>query len=114
MLVIFSFLEPTPATGLVGVKLELLFWSFMRPSLSTWWILAAWILFVGSYGGGSLLLPPGPGLTTYGDPGQCGGPLFSNPGLLLNAGSSHWRRKSFLVVMALGCTPWVVRQPLWA
>src|SRR5437879_13724727 len=85
MLVIFSFLEPTPATGLVRVKLELLFWSFMRPSLSTWWIMAAWILFVGSYTGVSLLLRPGPGLTTEGVLATCGVPLFANAGLLLNA-----------------------------
>src|SRR2546425_287462 len=113
MLVIFSFLEPTPATGLVRVKLELLFWSFMRPSLSTWWILAAWILFVGSYAGVSLLLRPGPGLTTYGDLAQCVVPLFANAGLLLNAGSSHWRRNSFWMLMALGCTLWMVAQLLW-
>ncbi len=85
----------------------------MRPSLSTWWILAAWILFVGSYAGVSLLLRPGPGLTTYGDLAQCVVPLFANAGLLLNAGSSHWRRNSFWMLMALGCTLWMVAQLLW-
>src|SRR2546426_6533168 len=85
----------------------------MRPSLSTWWILAAWILFVGSYAGVSLLLRPGPGLTTYGDLAQCVVPLFANAGLLLNAGSSNWRRNSFWMLMALGCTLWMVAQLLW-
>src|SRR5437899_11537845 len=105
MLVIFSFLEPTPATGLVRVKLELLFWSFMRPSLSTWWILAAWILFVRSYAGVSLLLRPRPGLTAYADLAHCVVPLFATAGLLLNAGSPHRRRNSYWMLMAPGCKP---------
>jgi len=85
----------------------------MRPSQSTWWILAAWLVLVGSYAAASLLVRPGPGLTTFGDIAQCLMPLFANAGLLLNAGSPHWRRNAFWMLLALGCTLWMVGQLEW-
>jgi len=85
----------------------------MRLSRGTWWILFAWAVLAGSYAVASLLLPPGPGLTAFGDVAQCLVPLFANAGLLLNAASPDWRKNSFWMLLALGCTMWLAGQLLW-
>jgi hypothetical protein len=33
-------------------------------------------------------------------------PLVANAGLLLNAGTPHWRRNVFWMLLALSCTLW--------
>jgi len=85
----------------------------MAPSRSTKWILVSWILLVGGYAAASLLLRPGPHLTAFGDIAQCLVPLFANAGLLLNAASPNWRRNAFWMLLALGCTLWMVGQLQW-
>ena len=85
----------------------------MRPSRATWWILGAWLLLVGGYALVALVVPRGPRLTAFGDIMQCLVPLFANAGLLLNAGSPNWRRNAFWMLMALGCTFWMLGQLLW-
>ncbi len=85
----------------------------MRPSGSTWTILAAWLVLVGGYAAAALLLHPGSNLTAFGDIMQCIVPLFANAGLLLNAGSSNWRKNAFWMLLALGCTLWLGGQLLW-
>ncbi len=85
----------------------------MRLKPSTWMILAAWTLLVGGYAAGALLIPPGPKLTAFGDVMQCLVPLFANAGLLMNAGSTHWRRNAFWMLLALGCSMWMCAQLLW-
>ena len=87
--------------------------SFMRLSRSTLWIALAWVLFVGTYAAFSLILPRGEHLTAIGDSLQCLVPLFANSGLLLNANSTNWRRKTFWMLLALGCTFWMGGQLLW-
>ena len=84
----------------------------MRLSRGTWWILFAWAVLAGSYAAASLLLRPGPGLTAFGDVAQCLVPLFANAGLLLNAASPDWRKNSFWMLLALGCTMWLAGQLL--
>jgi len=85
----------------------------MRASPTSWIIIAAWIVLVGGYAGGALLLPRGPQLTAFGDVMQCLVPLFANFGLLLNAGSTNWRRNAFWMLLALGCSMWMGAQLLW-
>ncbi len=85
----------------------------MAPLRSTKWIVVSWILLVGSYAAASLLLRPGPRLTAFGDIAQCVVPLFANAGLLLNAASPQWRRNTFWMLLALGCTLWMVGQLQW-
>ncbi|HEV8385690.1 MAG TPA: HAMP domain-containing sensor histidine kinase [Candidatus Acidoferrales bacterium] len=85
----------------------------MRLKPSTWLILAAWTLLVGGYAAGALLIPPGPHLTAFGDVMQCLVPLFANAGLLMNAGSTHWRRNAFWMLLALGCSMWMCAQLMW-
>jgi len=74
------------------------------------WIILPWIVLVGGYAAVSFLLRPGPQLTAFGDVALCVVPLFANAGLLLNAASPQWRRNSFWMLLALGCTLWMVGQ----
>ena len=70
--------------------------------------------------GGSVLawrvLPHNSGLgplTTYGDLAECIAPLLANAGLLINASSPHWRKNTFWMLLALGCTMWMFGQFWW-
>ncbi len=85
----------------------------MSVSRSTGFLVGAWVLVVGGYTAASVLVPPGPGLNAFGDITQCLLPLFANAGLLLNAASPHWRRNAFWMLLALGCSFWMVGQLQW-
>jgi signal transduction histidine kinase len=52
-------------------------------------------------------------LTTFGDLAQCIIPLLANAGLLLNAGTPHWRRNLFWMLVAMSCTLWMIGQFEW-
>jgi len=49
----------------------------------------------------------------FGDIVQCFVPLIANAGLLINAGTPHWRRNIFWMLLALSCTMWMVGQFEW-
>jgi signal transduction histidine kinase len=73
-----------------------------------------WITFLIVYAGISLVLHRGnPALTTLGDVSQCIVPLLANAGLLLNAGTPQWRRNLFWMLLAMGCTLWMIGQFDW-
>jgi len=73
-----------------------------------------WLLFLIVYASISMLLPKGnSALTTFGDLAQCLVPLLANAGLLLNAGTPHWRRNLFWMLIAMGCTLWMIGQFEW-
>jgi len=40
-------------------------------------------------------------------------PLIANGGLLINAGTPHWRRNLFWMLLALSCTMWMIGQFEW-
>jgi signal transduction histidine kinase len=62
----------------------------------------------------SLALPRGNhALTTFGDLAQCIVPLLANACLLLNAGTPHWRRNLFWMLVAMSCTLWMIGQFEW-
>jgi signal transduction histidine kinase len=62
----------------------------------------------------ALVLPRGNhALTTFGDLAQCIIPLLANAGLLLNAGTPHWRRNLFWMLVAMSCTLWMIGQFEW-
>lgn len=86
------------------------------PSFSRilWWIAAVWVAVLGTYTVVGLVLPRGQTLTTFGDVAQCIVPLLANAGLLMNAGTPHWRRNAFWMLLALGCTLWLIGQFQWA
>ena len=73
-----------------------------------------WLFYLIVYAGISLLLPRGNhALTAFGDLSQCIVPLLANAGLLLNAGTPHWRRNLFWMLIAMGCTLWMIGQFEW-
>src|ERR1700739_3489238 len=77
------------------------------------WLVAAWAVFLGFYAGVSFYLKPGASLSAFGDIAQCFVPLIANAGLLVNAGTPHWRRNIFWMLLALSCTLWMVGQFQW-
>ncbi len=77
------------------------------------WIAGASLLFLGTYAAVSLTLPPGQPLSTFGNITQCLVPLLANAGLLLNAGTPHWRRNVFWMLAAMSCTLWMMGQFQW-
>jgi signal transduction histidine kinase len=77
-------------------------------------LVGIWLLFLVVYAGLSLALPRGSRtLTAFGDLAQCIVPLLANAGLLLNAGTPHWRRNLFWMLIAVGCTLWMIGQFEW-
>ena len=52
-------------------------------------------------------------LSTFGNLVQCVVPLIANAFLLLNAGTPHWRRNIFWMLLALSCTLWMLGQFDW-
>lgn len=76
-------------------------------------ILGAWILFVGGYAAGSLVLRQGRALATWSDLIECVVPLFANTCLLWNAASPYRRRNAFWMLLALGCTLWLAGVLIW-
>jgi signal transduction histidine kinase len=73
-----------------------------------------WLLFLAIYAAISLSLHRGNhALTAFGDLTQCIVPLLANTGLLLNAGTPHWRKNLFWMLLAMGCTLWMIGQFEW-
>ena len=79
----------------------------------TMWLLGAWIAFLAFYAAVAHRLGPGAKLSEFGDVVQCFVPLLANAGLLINAGTPHWRRNLFWMLLALSCTMWMVGQFQW-
>ena len=77
------------------------------------WLVAAWAVFLGFYAGVSFYLKPGDSLSAFGDIAQCFVPLIANAGLLINAGTPHWRRNIFWMLLALSCSMWMMGQFEW-
>ncbi len=78
------------------------------------WMIGAWLLILIIYSLVSLWLKRGSeSLGTFGNLMQCMVPLFANTGLLLNAGTPHWRRNIFWMLLAMSCTLWMIGQFEW-
>jgi len=77
------------------------------------WIAGVVVAILGLYAVVSLNLPPGESLDAFGNITQCLVPLLANAGLLLNAGTPHWRRNVFWMLAALSCTLWMLGQFQW-
>jgi signal transduction histidine kinase len=78
------------------------------------WMLGIWLLILVIYSAVSLSLHRGsPSLSTFGNLVQCVVPLLANAGLLLNAGTPHWRRNGFWMLIAMSCTLWMIGQFEW-
>ena len=77
------------------------------------WIAAVWVLVLGSYALAPFVLHDKQSLTSFADIAQCLVPLLANAGLLMNAGTPHWRRNVFWMLFAMGCTLWMIGQFQW-
>src|SRR5580693_9884235 len=78
------------------------------------WMIGTWLFILVIYSTVSLSLKPGSEpLSTFGNLVQCLVPLLANAGLLLNAGTPHWRRNIFWMLLAMGCTLWMLGQFDW-
>jgi signal transduction histidine kinase len=78
------------------------------------WMLGTWIFVLVVYSAVSLSLKRGSeSLNTFGNLVQCVLPLLANAGLLLNAGTPHWRRNIFWMLLAMSCTLWMIGQFEW-
>jgi signal transduction histidine kinase len=77
-------------------------------------LVGLWLAIVGVYALASIALAGHQDtLTTFGNLVQCVVPLLANAGLLLNAGTPHWRRNIFWMLLAMGCTLWMIGQFQW-
>jgi signal transduction histidine kinase len=86
----------------------------MYSSRSILTFLSVWLLIVSAYAGMSFVFPRGSqSLSTFGNLVQCVVPLVANAFLLLNAGTPHWRRNIFWMLLALSCTLWMLGQFDW-
>jgi signal transduction histidine kinase len=86
----------------------------MFPSRTIGWIAGVWLFVLGTYAVVSLALPRNSqSLITFGNLVQCVVPLLANAGLLLNAGTPHWRRNLFWMLLAMGCTLWMIGMFQW-
>jgi signal transduction histidine kinase len=76
--------------------------------------MAVWLLAIATYASMSLVFPHGSQqLSTFGNITQCIVPLVANAFLLLNAGTPHWRRNIFWMLLALSCTLWMLGEFDW-
>ncbi|MGB7848981.1 MAG: ATP-binding protein [Candidatus Acidiferrum sp.] len=85
----------------------------MLISRKTAWLIGAWIAFLALYAAVSRYLGPGTKLSSFGDVVQCFVPLLANAGLLINAGTPHWRRNLFWMLLALSSSMWMLGQFQW-
>ena len=85
----------------------------MPTSRKNAWLIGAWIVFLALYAAVAHYLGPGTKLSSFGDVVQCLVPLLANAGLLINAGTPHWRRNLFWMLLALSCSMWMVGQFQW-
>jgi signal transduction histidine kinase len=78
------------------------------------WMVGTWIFILVTYSVVSLSLKRGSeSLITFGNLVQCIVPLLANAGLLLNAGTPHWRRNLFWMLIAMSSTLWMIGQFQW-
>jgi signal transduction histidine kinase len=77
------------------------------------WIVGVSMAILGVYAAVSLSVPRTETLEAFGNIVQCLVPLLANAGLLLNAGTPHWRRNVFWMLAALSSTLWMVGQFQW-
>jgi signal transduction histidine kinase len=61
----------------------------------------------------ALVMKPGPSRNAVGDIALCFAPLLANAGLLLNAGTSNWRKNAFWMLLAVSCSAWMAGQFAW-
>ncbi|HXP82037.1 MAG TPA: HAMP domain-containing sensor histidine kinase [Verrucomicrobiae bacterium] len=86
----------------------------MRPaSRGNWYVAATWLILLGGYIVVCELVPAGAARTATANIILCLMPLLVNGALLINAVTPDWRKKAFWMLLALGCSLWMVGQTIW-
>ncbi len=83
------------------------------PARAVWFLASAWILVLGGYAAVCLWVPAGLSRSTAANIILCIMPLFVNGALLANAVTPNGRKKAFWMLLALGCTLWMIGQSIW-
>jgi signal transduction histidine kinase len=77
-------------------------------------LVALWLAILGVYALVSITFSGHPqAVSNFGNVVQCLVPLLANAGLLLNAGTPHWRRNIFWMLLAMSSTLWMIGQFEW-
>jgi signal transduction histidine kinase len=79
----------------------------------TWFVAASWLILLGGYIAVSVWVPAGAARTAASNILLCLMPLLVNGALLVNAVSPDWRTKAFWMLLAFGCSLWMVGQTIW-
>jgi signal transduction histidine kinase len=87
--------------------------TMMRVSRLTLSLIAAWLVLLAGYATLGVAMPAGASRTASGDIFLCLLPLLVNGALLMNAVTPTWRKNSFWMLLALGCSLWLVGQFIW-
>ena len=87
----------------------------MKPaSRGNWYIAAAWLILLGGYFAICEWVPAGAARTAAANIFLCLMPLLVNGALLINSVTPDWRKKTFWMLLALGCSFWMVGQTIWS
>jgi len=84
-----------------------------HPSKLEWVVAAVWLTLLGSFIAVVSGMPDGTNRTATGNILLCVIPLLMNAALLANATTAHWRKNAFWMLLALGCSLWLVGQFIW-
>jgi signal transduction histidine kinase len=84
-----------------------------RLSGTTRLLMAAWVVFVGSYTAVSLTARHSHELTVFGDLSMCLVALFATAALLANVRAPNSRVRAFWILLAAGCGAWLFAQIVW-
>jgi signal transduction histidine kinase len=84
----------------------------MRATRLNWTIAIAWLALLGAYAAVSVWLPQGYNRTAVADVFLCFLPLVVNAALLVNTNATNWKQNGFWMLLALGCTCWLVGQSI--
>jgi signal transduction histidine kinase len=84
-----------------------------RPSKLDWMVMVAWLILLGSFVAIVAGTSAGANRTAAGNIFLCLIPLIVNAALLANATTAHWRRNAFWMLLAFGCSLWLVGQFIW-
>jgi signal transduction histidine kinase len=77
------------------------------------YVATAWLILLGGYICVAVLIPPGPDRIASRSILFCLMPLLVNGALLINAVTPDWRKKAFWMLLAFGCSLWMVGQTIW-
>ena len=72
----------------------------------------AWLLLLGGYAAVSVWIPTGLNRTAFADIFLCLLPLAVNGLLLVNTSTPNWKKNTFWMLLALGCTFWLIGQSI--